>query len=76
MNKQREAVYGLRNQLLKGLDQKELIADDYFRTCSANARRVRARKNLTPTSGTSTALKQLYEQFGLISKPKASTPPK
>jgi preprotein translocase subunit SecA len=29
MNKQREAVYGLRNQLLKGLDQKELIVEDY-----------------------------------------------
>jgi preprotein translocase subunit SecA len=29
MNKQREAVYGLRNQLLAGLDQKELIVEDY-----------------------------------------------
>ena len=29
MNKQREAVYGLRHQLLKGLDQKELIVEDY-----------------------------------------------
>jgi preprotein translocase subunit SecA len=29
MNKQREAVYGLRRQLLKGLDQKELIIEDY-----------------------------------------------
>ena len=31
MNKQREAVYGLRRQLLKGLDQKELILEDYVR---------------------------------------------
>ncbi len=31
MNKQREAVYGLRRQLLQGLDQKELILDDYVR---------------------------------------------
>jgi preprotein translocase subunit SecA len=29
MNKQREAVYGLRHQLLEGLDQRELIVEDY-----------------------------------------------
>ena len=29
MNKQREAVYGIRRQLLEGLDQKELIVEDY-----------------------------------------------
>ncbi len=29
MNKQRTAVYGLRRQLLEGLDQKELILEDY-----------------------------------------------
>ncbi len=29
MNKQREAVYGLRHQLLEGLEQKELILEDY-----------------------------------------------
>ena len=31
MNKQRQAVYGLRRQLLEGLDQKELILEDYVR---------------------------------------------
>ncbi len=31
MNKQREAVYGLRRQLLEGLDQKDLILEDYVR---------------------------------------------
>ena len=31
MNKQREAVYGLRRQLLEGLDQKELIQQEYLR---------------------------------------------
>jgi preprotein translocase subunit SecA len=31
MNKQREAVYGLRRQLLEGLDQRELILEDYVR---------------------------------------------
>jgi preprotein translocase subunit SecA len=29
MNKQREAVYGLRRSLLEGVDQKELILEDY-----------------------------------------------
>jgi preprotein translocase subunit SecA len=29
MNKQREAVYGLRHQLLEGVDQKEIILEDY-----------------------------------------------
>jgi preprotein translocase subunit SecA len=29
MNKQREAVYGLRHDLLEGVDQKELILEDY-----------------------------------------------
>ena len=30
MNKQREAVYGLRRRLLEGLDQKDLIIEDYM----------------------------------------------
>ncbi len=29
MNKQREAVYGLRRQLLEGVEQRELILEDY-----------------------------------------------
>ena len=29
MNKQREAVYGLRRRLLEGIDQKDLILEDY-----------------------------------------------
>jgi preprotein translocase subunit SecA len=32
MNKQREAVYGLRRQLMEGVAQKELITDDYVST--------------------------------------------
>jgi preprotein translocase subunit SecA len=30
MNKQREAVYGLRRQLLEGVEQRELILEDYM----------------------------------------------
>ncbi len=29
MNKQREAVYGLRHSLLEGIDQRELVTEDY-----------------------------------------------
>ena len=32
MNKQREAVYGLRRQLMEGVDQKQLIIEDYVST--------------------------------------------
>src|SRR6202012_2217735 len=36
MNKQREPVYGLRHQLMEGVDQKELITDDYVSTILSN----------------------------------------
>ena len=36
MNKQREAVYGLRRQLMEGVDQKKLITDDYTSTILSN----------------------------------------
>ena len=53
MNKQREAVYGLRRQLLEGVEQRELILEDYVggisqQPPSTNSRR----KTSTPTSGT------------------------
>ncbi len=36
MNKQREAVYGLRKQLMEGVDQKLLITEDYTSTILSN----------------------------------------
>ncbi|MGI4757074.1 MAG: preprotein translocase subunit SecA [Janthinobacterium lividum] len=36
MNKQREAVYGLRHNLLEGIDQRELILEDYTTTALSN----------------------------------------
>jgi len=36
MNKQREAVYGLRRQLMEGVDQKQLITEDYVSTILSN----------------------------------------
>ena len=36
MNKQREAVYGLRRQLMEGVDQRQLITEDYLSTLLSN----------------------------------------
>ncbi len=36
MNKQRQAVYGLRRQLMEGVDQKLLITEDYTSTILSN----------------------------------------
>ena len=36
MNKQREAVYGLRRRLLEGMDQKDLILEDYVSSILAD----------------------------------------
>jgi preprotein translocase subunit SecA len=36
MNKQREAVYGLRRQLMEGVDQKQLVTEDYVSTLLSN----------------------------------------
>jgi preprotein translocase subunit SecA len=36
MNKQREAVYSLRRQLMEGVDQKQLITEDYTSTILSN----------------------------------------
>jgi len=36
MNKQREAVYGLRRRLLEGIDQKDLILEDYVASILAD----------------------------------------
>ena len=36
MNKQREAVYGLRRRLLEGIDQKDLILEDYVSSILAD----------------------------------------
>jgi preprotein translocase subunit SecA len=57
MNKQREAVYGLRRQLLEGVDQRELILEDYVGgILSAFLDEFAARK-CAPTNGTSRGLR-------------------
>ncbi len=66
MNKQREAVYGTRRQLLEGLDQKELITDDYVSNILSNILDVHAPDNLHPDQWDVKALgDQLLMQFGM-----------
>ncbi len=48
MNKQREAVYGLRHSLLEGLDQKELILEDYVTSELSNILDAEAPANVHP----------------------------
>jgi preprotein translocase subunit SecA len=66
MNKQREAVYGLRRQLLEGLDQKELIIEDYVANILSNLLDEYAPEKLHPDQWDFKSLKEkLVGQFGL-----------
>ena len=66
MNKQRVAVYGLRKELLSGIDQKELILDDYVAAMVADALDRFAPRNVHADQWDVDALnKYLVEQFGL-----------
>jgi len=66
MNKQRVAVYGLRKELLAGIDQKELILDDYVAAMVADALDRFAPRNVHGDQWDTEGLnKYLVEQFGL-----------
>jgi preprotein translocase subunit SecA len=66
MNKQREAVYGLRRQLLEGLEQKELILDDYVAGILGEIMNTYAPDNVHPDQWDVNGLKiQLFTQFGV-----------
>jgi preprotein translocase subunit SecA len=66
MNKQRMAVYGLRRQLLEGVDQKELILDDYVAAMVGEALDRFAPRTTHPDQWDIEALnKFLLENFGL-----------
>jgi preprotein translocase subunit SecA len=65
MNKQREAVYGLRKQLMEGVDQKQLITDDYLSTILSNLLDENAPEKTHPEQWKTEALfSQLYDLFG------------
>ncbi len=66
MNKQREAVYGTRHQLLEGLDQKELILEDYVANILSAQLEQFAPEAKHPDQWDMAALgSNLKEQFGL-----------
>jgi preprotein translocase subunit SecA len=66
MNKQREAVYGLRKELLSGIDQKELILDEYVASMVADALDRFAPRNVHGDQWDVDGLNRfLIEQFGL-----------
>jgi preprotein translocase subunit SecA len=66
MNKQRVAVYSLRRELLSGVEQKELILDEYVASMLAEALDRFAPRNVHADQWDVDALhKYLLEQFGL-----------
>jgi preprotein translocase subunit SecA len=66
MNKQREAVYGLRRQLLEGLDQKELILEDYVGNILSDLMEQYAPENVHPDTWDLGALKrEIFTRFGV-----------
>ncbi len=66
MNKQRQAVYALRRQLLEGLDQKELILEDYVRDILAGLLDQYAGKDTRPDDWDVKSLKnQVFTRFGV-----------
>ncbi len=65
MNKQREAVYGLRRQLMEGVDQKQLITEDYLGTILSNVLDEYAPEKATSEEWhLDKAFEQLHDIFG------------
>jgi preprotein translocase subunit SecA len=66
MNKQREAVYGLRRQLLEGVDQRELILEDYVGGILSAFLDEHASERVRPEQWDVKGLdEKLFDQFGL-----------
>ena len=65
MNKQREAVYGLRRQLMEGVDQKQLITEDYAGTILSNILDEHAPEKASPDEWKFDKIfEQLHDIFG------------
>jgi preprotein translocase subunit SecA len=66
MNKQREAVYGLRRQLLEGVEQRELILEDYVGGILSSLLDEFANEKVRPDQWDLKGLEQkIFDQFGL-----------
>jgi preprotein translocase subunit SecA len=69
MNKQREAVYGLRRGLLEGIDQRELILEDYVAGILSSVLDEFAAENVRPDQWNIKGMQEkLTGQFGLDMK--------
>jgi preprotein translocase subunit SecA len=65
MNKQREAVYSLRRQLMEGVDQKQLITDDYTSTILSGILEQNAPEKSHPDQwNTEQLFAQVFDLFG------------
>ncbi len=65
MNKQREAVYGLRRGLIEGVDQKEMITEDYVAHILGNILAEHAPEKVHPDQWNTEALyNTLFDVFG------------
>ena len=65
MNKQREAVYGLRRQLMEGVEQKQLITEDYVSTILSGILEEHAPEKAHPDQWNSEQIfAQVYDLFG------------
>ncbi len=66
MNKQREAVYGLRHQLLEGVDQKGLILEDYVAGILSDLMDKYCERNVHPEDWNIKSLKEaVFTRFGV-----------
>jgi preprotein translocase subunit SecA len=66
MNKQREAVYGLRKRLMAGMEQKQLITEDYVSTILSNILDEHAPEKVHPDEWKAEELfNQLFDLFGV-----------
>ena len=66
MNKQREAVYGVRRRLLEGVDQRELILEDYVGGILSTLLDEFAAENLHPDQWNTKGLdEKLVDHFGV-----------
>ena len=66
MNKQREAVYGLRHSLLEGINQRELIVEDYVANILSTILDETAPEKVHPDQwDTATLAAKVAEHFGL-----------
>jgi preprotein translocase subunit SecA len=66
MNKQREAVYGLRRQLLEGVEQRELILEDYVGGILSNVLDEFAGEKLHPDQWNVKGMEEkLIDHFGV-----------